>query len=540
MLKIFLVEDEIVIREGIRNNVDWEKEGLSFVGCASDGEMDYPAILKEKPDILITDIRMPFMDGLELSRLLRKDLPGLKIIIISGYREFEYAQKAIDLGVTEYLLKPFKASKLLEVVRGVAQNIEKERQEQQLLERYRQEMDKDSRKARTELFRDLISGHFSVAELLEKGKKLGIELGAPIYQTVLFQLLFTDAAPEYTDKMVQAEEDLLSYIQKLDKIEAFEREIDGWFFIVRGDSEEELKERLDGLCHELAETVRKAAGGEIHFFGGIGRIVYRLRDLKWSYNDANKALSFRYFEKPDQILFYKSLERESTGTFDVNGMDMEKIDAHIIENFLRNGIEEEVENFVDGYLSAYGDQNISSMIFCHYVTMHSYLCVLRFQRSIGNSEEEVMKVCGGLNEEIGRIASREAMREFMIRLFGKSMELRNHVNNRRYGRLIRDAKEYIQKHCQESDLNLNKVASTVNISTNYFSSIFAQETGQTFTEYLTGTRMKLAKELLRCTNKKITEIGELAGYQDSHYFSYIFKKTQNCTPKEYRMKGMKE
>ena len=230
MLKIFLVEDEIVIREGIRNNVDWEKEGFFFAGCASDGEMAYSMILKERPDILITDIRMPFMDGLELSRLLRKDLPQLKIIIISGYREFEYAQKAIDLGVTEYLLKPFKASKLLEVVHGVAEKIEKERQEQELLKRYQQEMDKDTQKVRTELFRDLISGHFSVAELLERGQKLGIELGAPIYQTVLFQLLFSDAAPEYTDKMVQAEESLLAYIQKLEKIEAFEREIDGWFF----------------------------------------------------------------------------------------------------------------------------------------------------------------------------------------------------------------------------------------------------------------------------------------------------------------------
>ena len=538
MLKIFLVEDEIVIREGIRNNVDWEKEGFFFAGCASDGEMAYPMILKERPDILITDIRMPFMDGLELSRLLRKDLPQLKIIIISGYREFEYAQKAIDLGVTEYLLKPFKASKLLEVVHGVAEKIEKERQEQELLKRYQQEMDKDTQKVRTELFRDLISGHFSVAELLERGQKLGIELGAPIYQTVLFQLLFSDAAPEYTDKMVQAEESLLAYIQKLEKIEAFEREIDGWFFIVRGDSEEELRERTGRLCLELAETVREAAGGEIHYFGGIGRVVYRLRDLKWSYNDANKALSFRYFEKPDQILYYKNLEREGAGAFDVNGVDMEKIDAHIIESFLRNGIEEEVENFVDGYLSAYGDQNISSMIFCHYVTMHSYLCVLRFQRSIGNSEEQVLQVCGSLNEEIGRISSREAMRAFMIRLFQKSMELRNQVNNRKYGKLIRDAKEYIQKHCGESDLSLNKVASTVNVSTNYFSSIFAQETGQTFTEYLTEKRMEVAKELLRCTNKKITEIGEMAGYQDSHYFSYIFKKTQNCTPKEYRMKGI--
>lgn len=139
-VKIFLVEDEIVIRNGIKNSIEWEKEGYEFVGEASDGELAYPMIVKERPDILITDIKMPFMDGLELSRLVRKELPELKILILSGYDEFDYAKEAISLGVTEYLQKPVSSAKLLETLKGVSVIIEQEREERDLLKRYSEEM----------------------------------------------------------------------------------------------------------------------------------------------------------------------------------------------------------------------------------------------------------------------------------------------------------------------------------------------------------------------------------------------------------------
>ena len=118
MIKVFLVEDEVVIRDAIKNSINWEQEGYEFVGEASDGELALPMILKEKPDILITDIRMPFMDGLELSRLVKKELPDTNIIILSGYDEFEYAKEAIKIGVEEYLLKPISSNVLLEHLGG--------------------------------------------------------------------------------------------------------------------------------------------------------------------------------------------------------------------------------------------------------------------------------------------------------------------------------------------------------------------------------------------------------------------------------------
>ena len=138
-IKVFLVEDEIVIREGIKKNISWQKEGFVFAGEASDGELAYPLIQAAKPDILITDIRMPFMDGLELSRLVKKELPDIKILVLSGYNEFEYAKEAINIGIAEYLLKPVTGAKLLEAVKKMAKTIEEERRQKQYLLAYQKE-----------------------------------------------------------------------------------------------------------------------------------------------------------------------------------------------------------------------------------------------------------------------------------------------------------------------------------------------------------------------------------------------------------------
>ena len=136
MLKVFLVEDETIIRQGIRNNIDWGAHGLELVGEAEDGEYAYPMILKSRPDILLTDVKMPFMDGLELSHLVRKQLPGTKIIILSGYDEFEYAKEAIKIGISDYLLKPVTPSALIDALKKAAEGIREEREHSRLLERY--------------------------------------------------------------------------------------------------------------------------------------------------------------------------------------------------------------------------------------------------------------------------------------------------------------------------------------------------------------------------------------------------------------------
>ena len=152
MLKIFLVEDEFIVREGIKKKIDWAAKGYEFVGEASDGELAFPMIQKEKPDIVITDIRMPFMDGLTLSKMVKQILPSTEIIVLTGHEEFEYAKEALKIGIAEYLTKPISSEGLLAAVEEVAGRIEEKRKEEEILKKYKEEMEEDIEGEKKQLF----------------------------------------------------------------------------------------------------------------------------------------------------------------------------------------------------------------------------------------------------------------------------------------------------------------------------------------------------------------------------------------------------
>ncbi len=534
MYKVFIVEDEIVIREGIKNNIHWEEEGFKLVGDESDGELAYPMIIREQPDILITDIKMPFMDGLELSKLLKKDMPDLKIIIISGYSDFEYAHRAIDIGVCEYLLKPVNSSKLMVAVKNAAAAIDKERKEKQILEQYQLLAYQKQDEKRKDFFNALVSGKMSFSQLNEQEEELEINMVASFFCVVLFQMRAQEDFYEYSDEMVQCEANMIHELRRLPDIKIFERGMDGWAFILLG--EDELK--IDALTQKLCSVLRDICGERVHYFGGIGRSVHRIRDLQQSYLDANKAFSLRYFEAWDQFLSYdevNNIRSQIENRINVSELDLENLDRNLLEDFLKRGSIHDVDEFVESYFSGFGSDAVNSTLFRHYIIMDGYSSIMRFLKVLECPQEKIDSNLMRMNSSIGQLSSLEECSAFYKSILKEVIELRNKCSRKKYDGLIEQAKEYIKSQFMMCDLTLDKVASTVNVSPNYFSSLFNQETGMTFIEYLTDIRMEKAKEYLRCSGKKISEIGFLVGYQDSHYFSYIFKKTQNCTPSEYRL-----
>ncbi|MBN1887574.1 MAG: response regulator, partial [Thermoflexales bacterium] len=192
--KVFFVEDEIVAREGIRDNVDWEAHGFEFCGDAPDGEMALPLLQTVNPDVLITDIKMPFMDGLQLCKIVRERMPSVKIIILSGHDEFEYAKEAIKLGVTEYLLKPVSVQDLHNVLQKVASQLEQERKEQETL---RELEESNQATLRENLLLKLVMGALSSAEAIEKGQVLGIEFIARYYLVVVIKVELCDSLKRF-------------------------------------------------------------------------------------------------------------------------------------------------------------------------------------------------------------------------------------------------------------------------------------------------------------------------------------------------------
>ena len=182
MISLFLVEDERIARESIRDNVPWQEHDILFLGDAPDGEVALPQLLEKRPDILLTDIKMPFMDGLELARIVRKELPDTRIIILSGHNEFEYARKAITLGVNDYLLKPVSSRDILEAV---------DRSKAQILECRARRIERQSHSItqRELFFSNLYSGILmGPAQMPQRAAQLGISLAAGAYQIILTEL----------------------------------------------------------------------------------------------------------------------------------------------------------------------------------------------------------------------------------------------------------------------------------------------------------------------------------------------------------------
>ena len=227
MIKVFLVEDEYAIREGIKKSVDWEKNGFELVGEAGDGEMAFPKILKTKPDILITDIRMPFMDGLELATLVKKELSDIKIVVLSGYDDFNYAKQAISIGVEEYILKPVSGENLLKELGKIAESIKAHRQEEQAREKYLQDMEEIRALERQKFIHDMIDGKISMQESLEQGRELGIDITATYYSIVLFQAFLKDREDSDVNAYSGVNEEILKRIKEefadLDNVYLYEQ-----------------------------------------------------------------------------------------------------------------------------------------------------------------------------------------------------------------------------------------------------------------------------------------------------------------------------
>ena len=538
-IKVFLVEDEMVIRRGIKNSIDWEKEGYIFCGEASDGELAYPMIIKEKPDILITDIRMPFMDGLELCKLVKKELPNIKILILSGYDEFDYAKEAIRLGVTEYLLKPISSGKLLEALNGVSESIRREKEDKDLVRKYMEEMRENTEHEKQKFFEQMIAGNLSMADALETGKKYEMNLSAGMYNLLLFRFTLGEENRKSGELLGEAEYAIEKLTERLEYVFEFQRGVEGWAFLLMADNEEQMSERVKELSKDLEEIMKNYS--TIAYFGGIGQPVARLRELEESFREAERALAARFTMELNRIISVEDIRMaQNVDTLDdieiTNFGEIEKTRT-MLEKFLNNGAEDEIDEFVDVYINELSEENLKSVLMRQYIIMDAYIVMMSFCEKFEGIEGEMQAQSEELKNSMKTIQTLEEIKNYIRMLLKKIIGVRDTISGRRYSDVIEIAKDQIRKTYMSDEISLNTIAAEVGMSPSYFSSIFSKEMGKTFVEYLTEIRMDRAKELLMCSSMKTSEIGYEVGYKDPHYFSYIFKKTQNCTPKEFRARG---
>lgn len=540
MLKIFLAEDEVIVRETIKRMIPWEDLGFELVGEAADGEMALPLLLRQKPDLLITDIKMPFMDGLTLAKVAKKEIPGLKVVILSGYDDFNYAKQAINIGVEDYLLKPITKNALIERLTEIRSRYEHEKTQKEYYEKFHREMQAYEKNSSRDFFEALVSGSMDMMEIYRRSEKLGLDIVAEAYNVLIFTMNceedFSGQREGYSEWEAESLELLEEFFSENTSAMLFRCNIFSYGVLIKGQKET-IEENTRSCVSEI-QRIFDRKEQKRQWFVAAGEPVERLSQIQKSYYSASRASSQRYLYD-ENILYYDemaSMEKKNVTEDDstyLQKVDVNALNPAILQKFLSNGLLEETENFVKDYFYAIGQEPLESLVFRNYVTLNVRFSVMSFLKEIGCDtrtleQEDTEDV---LSESSKSLENAIAYAEKII---SQAIALRDQNSGNKNRSILKTAVDFIDSHYMEEDMSLNKAANAANVSANHFSALFSQNMGQTFIEYLTNLRMNKAKEYLRCTSMRSSEIAGEIGYKDAHYFSYLFKKTQGMTPSDYR------
>jgi two-component system response regulator YesN len=513
-----------VTREGIRDNVDWHGNGFEFAGEAPDGEIALPLIQSAQPHLLITDIKMPFMDGLELCKIVRERMPWVKIVILSGHDEFEYAQKAINLGVTEYLLKPVTAQDLHHVLRRIAAQIDREHREQEHLEKLKSQVEENRAALRERLLLDLAMGAVPSAEAIEKGHLLGLDLVAGCYLVLAVRIELRNTDSFDYHEYQHAQQALAEPLEHQLDVLLIKKDVEELVLIMKGNAPEYLHERKDLLVQAIR---RQAATVGCGVAIGCGTAKHRLTDIYQSFIEA-------------------LIEAQSTGSREtaplsnnnhIGKAELLKINKSAVESYLRCGVKEDFPDFFDTFIRPLCEPALKSYLVKNYIVMDIALAAAKFAADLGGNVDQVVPALDNMEAILAEITTVEHFRDRLQDILVSALAYRDTHTNSQHNLMLQHVHDYIDQHYMDADLSLNEVAGRVNLSPSHFSTVFSQETGQTFKEYLTEVRMRRAKELLRSTTLRSFEISYQIGYSDPHYFSYVFRKHTGLSPKEYRQQA---
>ena len=520
--KVFFVEDEVVTREGVRDNVNWQANGFEFCGEAPDGEIALPLLQATRPDVLITDIKMPFMDGLQLSKIVRERMPWVKIVILSGHDEFEYAQKAISLGVTDYLLKPVTVQKLHQVLQKLAVQLDQERKEQENLSRLREQFAENRAALREKLLLKLATGVIDATQALDQGQQLGLDLVAKCYLVIILKTEMDDRSEAFDYDEHQRVQQIITCLVDANPDSFFlNKSWEEHILMMKGHTSEYLEEERDLLLEQINREIKKT---RYRLTTGIGTTKKRLTDISQSFVEALVCLK-------------NNAGGDRKPVFDC--AELLTIDKSAVDGYLRWGAQDDFDQFFDAFVGSSSEKALRSQPLKDYLFMEIILAAARLVNDLGGDIEQVIPELNAIDTQLTGITNFDQLRNQARKIVSRALALRDSKPGSQYAEMIHQAKKFIESQYTDPELSLNAVAAQVHLSSNHFSVIFSQETHQTFKEYLTELRINKAKELLRTTAARTADIAYQVGYNDPHYFSAAFKKKTGLSPTEFRAEAVR-
>jgi two-component system, response regulator YesN len=539
LYKVLLVDDEADVREGLVQEIQWGACGFTIEGTAENGREAMELAERLEPDVVITDISMPFQDGLQLASWLREFQPLCKIVILTGYDEFDYARQAITLSVDEYLLKPFSAESFTELLGKIKDKIDMEVAERedvrQLKEHYRTSLPL----LRESFLASLLTRKLPRSIIEEKTRNYELSVNGGCYLAAVMALYPASIDKEHTSSTslrYSGDLDLMLHAmlniakELLDPVffvSAFTYQDSIVLLITNDESEDEA------WFSQLQVTLDRLLKSILHYLKlpvtiGVGSMVRNLSDLKLSYQDALLALDYRLILGAEKVIFIDDVERPRP-----EGVRLDELKEQALIRSLKLGTEEELTEAISHIF----DELMGASCTIQDVQVYLLEVVTTILRSAQESGIEIEALFGAGSQLHAEIFKFSGLQEAKAWLQEISLTIRKHIASSRqhaYKDIVEKALQYTREHYANSELSLQKLCMQLHISTGYFSAVFKREVKMTYVQYVMQLRMETAKELLRSSDLKAFEIAERVGFADPNYFSFCFKKQVGISPKEYR------
>jgi two-component system response regulator YesN len=533
MLKMIIADDEYNVREGLKEVVRWEALGIEIIADAADGQEAFELCQELKPDILLTDIRMPMMDGLETALKLKELGDPVRIIIISGAQDFNYAKTALSLHADGYILKPIKINELEDTVRKVVSSISMERNREEKSQQLQQQLHENMPVLREKFLANLTQGMYkSEQDARNKIDFFGIPLEInSLFVVAVIQIDEYDKAIErYTEEHKQ----LLNFsvINILEEIA--ERNGAGIAFymneneyVILFNQAAQRDNRHLAICQEMIDCINTFL--KISISVGVGNPVQKVYDLHSSYQEAQLAIEYKFYTGKDSILQISDFQ---TNKNNIEYPKLYEIETKLI-NFMKLGNKVEVTSMVeDIFQTLCANHNLP----VDYVQSICIELIHMASRTLYEFGENIQLIIPDYSDLFsGVYEKREAseLRDTMLSLFDQLTHYFAQKQTNKNSRTIQKIKDIIAQSYMEN-LTVARLSEEVYLSPNYISLIFKQETGESVTEYVTKVRMEAAKELLKDPDLKILDVSDMVGYENSTYFSTVFKKYTGVHPQKYR------
>lgn len=530
MYKLILVDDEEEVRKGVLKKIEWNKYGFEIVGEAENGREALDIAEKVIPDVVVTDIKMPFMDGIRLAEELKERFPTTKTIILTGFDEFEYAHKAIKLNVVEYVLKPISSKELIEVLVKTKEKLDNDIEQKKNIEILREHYTKSLPILKEKFLSSLVGDRLRKEEIEEKSKNYNIDLQGYNFVVSIVNINYSSQSMDYEEKDLAAFSVLNIVNEVVDNYNLGIVFIDnGRIVVITVCKKIERNDAISVTIRALEEidySIKKYLKLSITI--GVGTFFSHITDIGSSYQNALAALDYRMVMGENKIIWIEDVEPQGK-----NRVVFDETKERDLTSSLKLGNEDNLCVTIDNLFKEIIEARASLKDYQIYL-MEIVTTILKVAQNFRINTEGILGHNYNIFTELYKFNNLKEVRGWIKNIALKIMKSIAQGRKDSCKLIVEGAKEYIAEHFSDSDVSINKLCAHLHISPAYFSSIFKKETKMTFVNYLTQVRMDAAKVILKTTNLKSFEVAEKVGYSEPNYFSYCFKKYFGISPSEFR------